>query len=113
MVLAFSAAIGRFVKNSRTKRDRRECAAAMTTCPRTDRACVYARCETVGSLIASRILMSWWHLPHDFVAGFDSDGVLIGTLDGQSHNFSATLHGDEQFQVDPAVAYDFLNHLAL
>jgi len=52
-------------------------------------------------------------LPHDFVAGFDSNGVLIGTIDGQSHNFSATLHGDEQFQADPTFAYEFLNHLAL
>lgn len=51
-------------------------------------------------------------IPHDFVATFDDDGVLLGTIDGRSHNFSATLHANEKFQADPAAAYDFLDHLA-
>jgi hypothetical protein len=51
-------------------------------------------------------------LPHDFVAAFDGEGVLIGTLDGKSHNFSATLHSQEEFQSDPPLAYSFLAHLA-
>lgn len=51
-------------------------------------------------------------VPHDFVAAFDDDGVLLGTLDGQSQNFSATLHANEEFHADPAVAYDFLDRLA-
>lgn len=52
-------------------------------------------------------------LPHDFVASFDGDGALIGTLDGRAQNFNATLHADEGFQADPALAYEFLDHLAL
>ncbi|GAA5511221.1 hypothetical protein Rcae01_06737 [Novipirellula caenicola] len=51
-------------------------------------------------------------VPHDFVAAFDDDGVLLGTLDGRSQNFSATLHANEEFHADPAVAYDFLDDLA-
>lgn len=51
-------------------------------------------------------------VPHDFVAAFDDDGVLLGTLDGRSQNFSATLHANEEFHSDPAAAYDFLDHLA-
>ncbi len=51
-------------------------------------------------------------LPHDFVAAFDDEGVLIGTLDGKSHNFSATLHSGEQFKGAPTLAYAFLDHLA-
>lgn len=51
-------------------------------------------------------------VPHDFIAAFDHDGVLLGTLDGQSQNFSATLHTNEEIQRDPAAAYEFLDHLA-
>ena len=51
-------------------------------------------------------------VPHDFVAAFDDDGVLLGTIDGQSQNFSATLHAGEELLDDPIAAYDFLDHLA-
>jgi hypothetical protein len=51
-------------------------------------------------------------LPHDFLAAFDSEGVLIGTIDGSSHNFSATLHRNEAFTADPKSAYRFVDHLA-
>lgn len=51
-------------------------------------------------------------LPQNFTAAFDSDGVLIGSLDGHSKNFSATLHSEEEFRSDPNLAYGFLDHLA-
>ncbi len=51
-------------------------------------------------------------LPHDFLAAFDGEGVLIGAIDGSSHNFSATLHRHEAFTNDPKSAYDFVDHLA-
>lgn len=51
-------------------------------------------------------------LPRDFVADIDDEGVLIGTIDGKSHNFSATLHNQEEFRDDPTLAYSFLDILA-
>lgn len=51
-------------------------------------------------------------LPHDFVAGFDSEGVLIGTIDGHSHNFSATLHRGDHFAAQPKIAYTIVDNLA-
>jgi hypothetical protein len=51
-------------------------------------------------------------LPQDFVAAFDDEGVLIGTMDGSSHHFSATLHSRDGFRGEPSLAHAFLDHLS-
>ena len=51
-------------------------------------------------------------LPPDFIAAFDDEGVLVGTIDGKSHNFSATLHSSEEFRAERKIAYSFLDQLA-
>jgi hypothetical protein len=51
-------------------------------------------------------------LPHDFIASFDAEGVLYGTLDGEGDHFSATLHSRKEMRADPTMAYGFLDHLA-
>ena len=51
-------------------------------------------------------------LPHDFVAGFDGEGTLIGSLNGKDHHFSATLHGGDGLFAVPHAAYGFIDHLA-
>lgn len=82
------------------------------------------QCATHGPGLCLALLRDGWKchrfpqsnvvvaLPHDFVAGFDDERVLIGTIDGKSHNFSATLHERDEFRGDPRMAYGFLDHLA-
>jgi hypothetical protein len=38
--------------------------------------------------------------------------MLVGTIDGRSHNFSATLHRHDAFNSDPVRAYALVDRLA-
>jgi hypothetical protein len=49
-------------------------------------------------------------LPEHLAAAFGPDGVLYGSTDGKTAEFSATLHGG--FEEDRAGALDFVAHLA-
>jgi hypothetical protein len=49
-------------------------------------------------------------LPEGVAAGFDPEGVLVGSTSGKEDEFSATLHGG--FNEDRAGALDFVLHLA-
>lgn len=51
-------------------------------------------------------------LPDDFAVRFDDDGVLIGSCDGKTHNFTATLHIKDAYTIDPARSYITLNQMA-